>query len=235
MTLLILMRHGQSTWNAKNLFTGWVDVPLSQVGIEEAISGGREITELEIDEIHTSTLIRAQMTAMLALAQHSSGKSPLFVYRDGGVRESGGSENEQRMAEWSQIHGQEGGQGTIPVYVSWQLNERMYGDLQGLDKQATRDKYGDEQVHIWRRSFDVPPPNGESLEMTAARTIPYLTDVIMPSLVSGSNIFVAAHGNSLRSIIMHIDGLSREEVLSLEVPTGEPIVYRLENGILSRA
>ena len=234
MTLLILMRHGQSTWNAKNLFTGWVDVPLSQTGIEEAISGGAEIADLEIDEIHTSTLIRAQMTAMLALAQHSSGKSPVFVYRDGGAGESGGSENEQRMAEWSQIRGQTGGPGTIPVHVSWQLNERMYGDLQGLDKQATRDKYGDEQVHIWRRSYDVPPPNGESLEMTAARTIPYLSDVIMPALEAGNNIFVAAHGNSLRSIIMHIDGLSREEVLSLEVPTGQPIFYRMENGILSR-
>ncbi len=105
MTLLILMRHGQSTWNAKNLFTGWVDVPLSQTGIDEAIAGGAEIADLEIDEIHTSTLIRAQMTAMLALAQHSSGKSPLFVYRDDGVGESGGSENEQRMAEWSQIRG----------------------------------------------------------------------------------------------------------------------------------
>ena len=111
----------------------------------------------------------------------------------------------------------------------------MYGDLQGLEHQPTRDKFGDEQVHIWRRSYDIPPPNGESLEMTAARTIPYLSDVIIPALSAGKNIFVAAHGNSLRSIIMHLDGMSREQVLSLEVPTGKPIVYSMENGIISRA
>jgi 2,3-bisphosphoglycerate-dependent phosphoglycerate mutase len=120
------------------------------------------------------------------------------------------------------------------VFISWKLNERMYGDLQGLNKQATREKYGDEQVHIWRRSFDVPPPNGESLEMTAARTIPYLTDVLIPALNAGKNLFIAAHGNSLRSIIMHLDGLSQEEVLSLEVPTGQPIIYQFENGNFSR-
>jgi 2,3-bisphosphoglycerate-dependent phosphoglycerate mutase len=101
----------------------------------------------------------------------------------------------------------------------------MYGDLQGLDKQETRDKYGDEQVHIWRRSFDVPPPNGESLELTAARTIPYLEESIIPSLETGRNVFVAAHGNSLRSIVMKIEGLSKEDVLKLEIPTGQPIIY----------
>ena len=105
------------------------------------------------------------------------------------------------------------------------MKKRTYGELQGRNKQETREKYGDEQVHIWRRSFDVPPPNGESLEMTAARTIPYLEESIMPSLNSGKNIFIAAHGNSLRSVIMEIEGLSKEEVLNLEVPTGQPIIY----------
>lgn len=231
MTLLILMRHGQSTWNAQNLFTGWTDVPLSELGIKEAIEGGKQIAEMPINEIHTSVLIRAQMTAMLALAQHDSDFSPEFIFAD----ESGSdSENELLMSEWSRISGDTTSDNTIPVHVTWQLNERMYGDLQGLNKQDTRDKYGDEQVHIWRRSFDVPPPNGESLEMTAERTIPYFTDKVLPSLNAGKNVFIAAHGNSLRSIIMHIDGLDREQVLSLEVPTGQPIIYQFEDGNLLR-
>ena len=225
MALLILMRHGQSMWNAANLFTGWVDVPLTNKGIDEAIAGGKEISSLPIDEVHVSTLIRAQMTAMLALAQHDSGKTPIFQY----VASSDSmSENESRMVEWAQSN--DAGENTIPVYVSWQLNERMYGDLQGLDKQETRDKYGDDQVHIWRRSYDVPPPNGESLELTAARTIPYLQSEILPVLEEGKNVFVAAHGNSLRSVVMSIEELSKEEVLKLEIPTGQPIVYERING-----
>ncbi len=225
MAILILMRHGQSMWNAANLFTGWVDVPLTNKGIEEAINGGKEIASLPIDEVHVSTLIRAQMTAMLALAQHDSGKTPIFHYPESG---DSMSENESRMVEWAQSN--DSGENTIPVHVSWQLNERMYGDLQGLDKQETRDKYGDEQVHIWRRSYDVPPPNGESLELTAARTIPYLQSRIIPSLEEGKNVFVAAHGNSLRSVIMSIEDLSKEEVLKLEIPTGQPIVYKWNDG-----
>ena len=225
MALLILMRHGQSMWNAANLFTGWVDVPLTNKGIEEAIAGGKEISSLPIDEVHVSTLIRAQMTAMLALAQHDSGKTPIFQYS---ANEDSMSQNESRMVE--RAHSNDAGDNTIPVYVSWQLNERMYGDLQGLDKQETRDKYGDEQVHIWRRSYDVPPPNGESLELTAARTIPYLQSEITTSLAEGKNVFVAAHGNSLRSIVMSIENLSKEEVLNLEIPTGQPIVYEWSEG-----
>lgn len=225
MALLILMRHGQSMWNAANLFTGWVDVPLTNKGIDEAINGGKEISSLPIDEAHVSTLIRAQMTAMLALAQHDSGKTPIFQYSADG---DSMSENESRMVEWAQSN--DSNENTIPVYVSWQLNERMYGDLQGLNKQETRDKYGDDQVHIWRRSYDIPPPNGESLELTAARTIPYLESRIIPCLEEGKNMFVAAHGNSLRSIVMSIEGLSKEEVLKLEIPTGQPIVYEWSDG-----
>ena len=224
MSLLILMRHGQSMWNAAGLFTGWVDVPLSPTGIDEAREGGRAIAHLPIDEVHVSTLIRAQMTAMIALSEHSSGKTPVFQYP--AEVEAGMSENETRMREWAQIRGEAGQDGLLPVHVAWQLNERMYGDLQGLNKQATRDQYGADQVHIWRRSYDVPPPNGESLELTAGRTIPYLEKTLIPLIDSGKNIFVAAHGNSLRSIIMHLDGLTEEEVLALEVPTGLPIVYQ---------
>ncbi|MCH1461621.1 MAG: histidine phosphatase family protein [Candidatus Poseidonia sp.] len=224
MSLLILMRHGQSMWNAAGLFTGWVDVPLSPTGIDEAREGGRAIAHLPIDEVHVSTLIRAQMTAMIALSEHSSGKTPVFQYP--AEVEAGMSENETRMREWAQIRGEAGQDGLLPVHVAWQLNERMYGDLQGLNKQATRDQYGADQVHIWRRSYDVPPPNGESLELTAGRTIPYLEETLIPLIDSGKNVFVAAHGNSLRSIIMHLDGLTEEEVLALEVPTGLPIVYQ---------
>ena len=227
MASLILMRHGQSMWNAANLFTGWVDVPLTQVGIDEAIAGGKKLADVQIDEVHTSTLIRAQMTAMLALSQHNSGKTPVLQYVDSGESMS---ENEQKMVEWSQLHDDADDSNILPVYVSWQLNERMYGDLQGMNKQATRDKFGDDQVKIWRRSYDTPPPNGESLELTADRTIPYLQSVLLSRYEQGKNLFVAAHGNSLRSIIMHLEGLSKEEVLGLEVPTGVPMIYELHDG-----
>ena len=231
MASLILMRHGQSMWNAANLFTGWVDVPLTQIGINEALTGGQKLADVPIDEVHTSTLIRAQMTAMLALSQHNSGRTPVLQYTDSGEQMSG---NEQKMVEWSQMHEDADASNILPVFVSWQLNERMYGDLQGMNKQAIRDKFGDEQVKIWRRSYDTPPPNGESLELTAERTIPYLKSVLLPAYESGKNLFVAAHGNSLRSIIMHLEGLSREEVLGLEVPTGVPMMYELQDGTWKR-
>ena len=222
MSLLILMRHGQSVWNAANLFTGWVNVPLSSKGIDEAVEGGRQIAHLAIDEVHTSTLIRAQMTAMLALSQHKSGKTP--VIQTPQMVEQTSSLGDVSMVDWSKTNGPL--EQILPVYMASELNERMYGDLQGLNKQETRDTYGDEQVKIWRRSYDVPPPNGESLELTAQRTLPYFSSAILPGLDAGKNIFVAAHGNSLRSVIMDIEGLSREEVLSLEVPTGAPIIYQ---------
>jgi len=225
MPHLILMRHSQSVWNAADLFTGWVDVPLSEKGIQDAVSAGQSIAHLQIDEIHTSALIRAQMTAMLVMAQHSSGATPVFQYSG-----EGGDENQQKMNDWSQIRGDF--TNIVPVFISWKLNERMYGDLQGLNKTASRVKWGDEQVQIWRRSFAIPPPGGESLKLTAERTIPYLDEVIFPALDEGKNLFVAAHGNSLRSIIMHLDGLSRDEVVSLEVPIGVPIIYDLVDGTL---
>jgi len=221
MSLLILMRHGQSVWNAANLFTGWVNVPLSTKGIDEALEGGRQIANLSIDEVHTSTLIRAQMTAMLALSQHKGGKTP--VVQTPQMVEQTTESGEVKLVDWSKTNGPPGD--ILPVYMVSELNERMYGDLQGLNKQETRDKFGAEQVKIWRRSYDIPPPNGESLELTAQRTLPYFSSVILPALEAGKNIFIAAHGNSLRSVIMNLEGLSREEVLSLEVPTGTPIVY----------
>lgn len=222
-TKLILMRHGQSKWNELNLFTGWVDIPLSDKGIDEAILAGKKVKDIPIDIIFTSSLVRAQMTAMLVMAQHSSGKVPLITQSHDG-----------KFENWAKIHSKEAQESCIPVVESWHLNERMYGDLQGLNKKETMDKYGVEQVQIWRRSYDVPPPNGESLKMTAARTIPYFLEEIVPQLKLGKNVFVSAHGNSLRSIIMQLDQLSPEQVVKLELATGEPILYEYHDGVISR-
>lgn len=216
---LILMRHGQSEWNKRNLFTGWVDIPLSWEGIVEAIEAGKKISSIPIDVIYISTLMRAQMTAMIAMSEHEGGKVPRILH-----------EGEGKLEEWGKVHNPSAAQSTIPVIKAWELNERMYGDLQGLNKQETREQYGKEQVHIWRRSYDVPPPNGECLADTAARAIPYFQEKIVPHLASGQNVFISAHGNSLRAIIMHLDGLSKEEVLKLELGTGVPIIYEYEAG-----
>jgi len=214
MASLIMMRHGQSEWNKLNLFTGWVDIPLSVQGVEEAIEGGKKIAHIPIDAIFTSSLIRGQMTAMLAMMHHKSGKVPCVQHR-----------GEGKLEEWSHIYSEATQKQCIPVYCAWQLNERMYGKLQGLNKQQTREQFGEQQVHIWRRSFDQAPPEGESLEKTAQRTIPYFQETILPLLKAGKNVFIAAHGNSLRSIVMFLDGLSKEQVVQLEIATGEPIFY----------
>lgn len=214
MSKLIMMRHGQSRWNELNLFTGWVDVPLSLKGIEEALEGGKKIKDIPIDVIFTSSLMRAQQTAMLAMLQHSSRKTPVIQHPGQG-----------KLEDWGLIYSEAALKETIPVYCAWEINERMYGELQGLNKAETMEKFGKEQVQIWRRSYDVAPPGGESLEMTAARSIPYFKDQILPALKNGLNVFISAHGNSLRSIIMFLDNLSKEEVVRLELATGEPILY----------
>lgn len=219
MVKLILMRHGQSQWNHLNLFTGWVDIPLSTRGVEESLEGGRRIQNETIDIIFTSTLIRAQMTAMLAMTSHHSAKVPVILHR-----------GQNKLEHWEKIHSPAAEAQTIPVICAWELNERMYGDLQGSNKKELAEKYGKEQVQIWRRSFSVPPPGGESLEMTAARAIPYFEQNIVPYLESGQNVFVAAHGNSLRSIIMKLDSLNAEQVVNLELATGLPVIYTYENG-----
>tara|TARA_B110000014_G_C20069938_1_gene557892 strand:- start:316 stop:912 length:597 start_codon:yes stop_codon:yes gene_type:complete len=198
MSTLILLRHGQSVWNAANKFTGWTDVELSEVGKTEAAKAGDDLSSTKIDVVHTSDLIRAQRTAAIVM-DHNQASSDVPTHRD------------------------------------FRLNERHYGALQGLDKDETRAKYGAEQVHIWRRSYDVPPPEGESLAMCAERTLPYLKEAIMPDLDSGKTVLVAAHGNSLRSIVMKIEGLSKEEVLSLEIPTGVPRIYTYEDHVFTRA
>jgi len=214
---LVLLRHGQSLWNLENMFTGWTDVPLSELGIEEARAAGRMMSdaELSFDVVQTSLLRRAINTAAVAL-------------------------DEMDLA-W------------IPVERHWRLNERHYGALQGLNKKQTSDEYGPEQVHIWRRSYDTPPPPLEAtdprhpindprygwmppelapatecLADVVERMLPYWYDQIVPAIRAGRRVLVAAHGNSLRALVKHLDDVSDEAITELNIPTGIPLVYRLD-------
>ena len=186
---LVLVRHGQSEWNAKNLFTGWKNPGLTPAGEKEAANAGNLIKERDIkfSKMFTSALKRAQITGQMLLK---------------GI---------------NQTH--------IEVIKDQALNERDYGDLAGLNKDDARKEWGEEQVRIWRRSYDIPPPGGESLKDTAERVLPYFNSSILPKILEGQNILVAAHGNSLRSLVMQLDNLSKEEVIALEIPTGAPIIY----------
>jgi len=189
--LLVLVRHGQSDWNLKNLFTGWRDVDLSPKGVEEAREAGRRLKRqgLSFDVAFTSALIRAQRTLDLVLAEL----------------------------------GQQG----LPATKDQALNERDYGDLSGLNKDDARKKWGEEQVHIWRRSYDVAPPGGESLKDTVARALPYYCQNILPEVLRGKRVLVAAHGNSLRALVMVLDKLTPKTIPQMELETGVPLVYRL--------
>jgi 2,3-bisphosphoglycerate-dependent phosphoglycerate mutase len=215
MATLVLLRHGESEWNALNLFTGWVDVDLTDKGRAEAVRGGELLADEGVlpDVLYTSLLRRAITTANLAL--------------DAADR------------HW------------IPVHRDWRLNERHYGALQGLDKAATKEKYGEEQFMAWRRSYDTPPPpiaagsefsqdadpryatiDGgpltECLADVVARFVPYFTDTIVPDLQAGKTVMIAAHGNSLRALVKYLDGMSDEAVVGLNIPTGIPLVYELD-------
>jgi 2,3-bisphosphoglycerate-dependent phosphoglycerate mutase len=189
--LLVLVRHGQSEWNLKNLFTGWKNVDLTEKGVAEAKAGGRRLKAkgLTFDVAFTSDLIRAQRTCDLIL--------------------------------------DEIGQKKLATIRNQALNERDYGDLVGLNKDDARKKWGEEQVHIWRRSYDVAPPGGESLKDTVARALPYFVAEILPRVMRGERVLVAAHGNSLRALIMVLDRLDPSQITQVELNTGEPIVYRL--------
>lgn len=194
MSLLILIRHGQSLWNLENRFTGWVDVPLTAQGREEARSAAEKIRDYRFDVAYTSALTRAQKTLDIIL-------------------ETLGLDT--------------------PVIKDQALNERMYGDLQGMNKDEMRRLYGEEQVKIWRRSYDVPPPGGEALKDTAARTIPFFERCIMGDIRQGKNVLVVAHGNSNRAIVMKLDNLTKEEVLELNLETGVPLVYSLSPEVVN--
>ncbi len=228
MSELILIRHGQSLWNLHNLFTGWVDIPLSLQGVNEALAAGDRLADLQFDVVYVSTQVRAMQTALLALAKNKSPKVPILQ------PEKSIEPERQKLADWAKIYSQASIDNSIPVIKAWQLNERYYGELQGMNKKETADKFGEEQVHIWRRSYDVPPPNGEALKNTAERTIPFFQNTIEPLLAAGKNVLISAHGNSLRSIVMHLDKLTKEQVLALELKTGDPIRYTVENGQMKK-
>jgi len=187
---MILLRHGESQWNLENRFTGWVDVPLSAKGTEEAKAAAEKLKGYTFDRAFTSVLKRANDTLNIVL----------------------------------EITGQT----SIPIEYNQALNERHYGDLQGLNKAETAQKYGDAQVKLWRRSFDIQPPNGESLKDTLARVLPYWESAILPHVKAGERLIIVAHGNSLRSLVMHLDNLTREEVIELNIPTGVPLLYEFD-------
>jgi 2,3-bisphosphoglycerate-dependent phosphoglycerate mutase len=189
--LLVLVRHGQSEWNLKNLFTGWKDPDLTEQGRKEAAEAGRKLKAqgLTFDVAFTSALTRAQNTLDIILKEMS--------------------------------------QNGLPIHKNLALNERDYGDLSGLNKDDARKKWGEEQVHVWRRSYDVPPPGGESLKDTLARTLPYFVQEILPCVLRGERTLVAAHGNSLRALIMVLEKLTPENILKRELATGMPVIYRL--------
>lgn len=191
--LLVLVRHGQSDWNLKNLFTGWRDPELTPLGVEEATHAGQRLKALgvQFDIAFTSNLVRAQNTCKLILGE--LGQSSLATIREQA------------------------------------LNERDYGDLSGLNKDDARAKWGEAQVHIWRRSYDIAPPGGESLKDTVARVLPYYCQHILPRVLRGERVLVAAHGNSLRALVMILDGLTPETIPSMELETGVPLVYHLKS------
>ena len=220
MSKLVFIRHGQSEWNLKNLFTGWTDVNLSENGVAEAKEAGRKLKDagIQLDQAYTSVLKRAIMTLHYAL--------------------------EESDQLW------------IPEVKSWRLNERHYGDLQGQNKAEAAEKFGEEQVHIWRRSYDVLPPmlseddprsaaqdrryanldpnvipGGENLKVTLERVTPFWEDHIAPDLLAGKNVIVAAHGNSLRALTKYLEGISDDDIINLEIPTGQPIVYDLDENL----
>ena len=190
--ILVLVRHGQSEWNLKNLFTGWKDVDLTAQGILEAKKAGEKLKArgIKFDVAFTSVLKRAQKTLDLVLAEMGESK--------------------------------------IPIIKDQALNERDYGDLVGLNKDDARKKWGDEQVHLWRRSYDVQPPGGESLKDTVARALPYYCQHILPAVLRGERVLVAAHGNSLRALVMVLDGLTPDTIPAMELATGVPLVYLLK-------
>jgi 2,3-bisphosphoglycerate-dependent phosphoglycerate mutase len=189
--LLVLLRHGQSDWNLKNLFTGWKDPDLTETGVTEAKDAGRRLKArgLAFDVCFTSALTRAQHTLQLTLAEL--------------------------------------GQSGLPESRDQALNERDYGDLSGLNKDEARKRWGEQQVHLWRRSYDIQPPGGESLKDTVARALPYYCQHILPAVLRGERVLVAAHGNSLRALVMVLDKLTPETIPSMELATGVPLVYRL--------
>lgn len=218
MNSLVMVRHGQSKWNASNRFTGWVDVTLSVMGLNEAQESGDKLKDTQFDVAFTSELIRAQQTLFAILSRqnktgivvHTSDKDPLTL-----------TSNFMTLDD-------------IPIYETHRLNERHYGLLQGLDKAEVKAKYGEQQVMDWRRGYKAKPPEGESLEDVFKRVVPYFKNTIMPYVSSGKNVIISAHGNSLRALVKYIENITDEQIVNLDLPTGEVIRYEFEAGQVSK-
>lgn len=219
MTQLILIRHGQSLWNAANKFTGWVDVPLSEQGRAEATIASCKLRDYRVNVCFTSMLFRAIETAVICLTEVEDicgGKIPIIKHEA----------DDPDWHGWDKYDGNP--EEELSIFLSAALDERYYGKLQGLNKAETAEKFGSEQVHTWRRSYNVRPPGGESLEDTRKRTLPFFRDRIMTRLKQGDNVLIAAHGNSLRAIIMELENISEADIPNLELATGVPLVYKID-------
>lgn len=210
---LILIRHGKSVWNAQNRFTGWIDVPLAEEGWQEAERAGRELADVPFDVAYTSHLQRAICTLQVVLRENRSGRQPIFFPAPNTV-----PREDYRLLEHE-----------YPVHLHvTALAERHYGDLQGLNKDEVRRQHGEAQFRKWRRGYDTPPPNGESLKDTCERVLPYFSGEIVPHLARGETVLISAHGNSLRALTKELEDISEQDIVALEIPTGVPITYRLD-------
>lgn len=216
MPTLILLRHFQSQWNLENRFTGWVDVPLSREGIRQVEKVAQKLSEIKINAIYTSPLIRNQDT-VLRIFEHLVEKYPIFIHFEG------------KMQKWGNFH--EINRDYFPVYVSERLNERHYGELQGLNKEMMMKKYGPEKVHLWKSSFNQGPPGGESLKETLKRVLPLYADHIAKDLKKGKTILVVASHHPLRALVKHIEGMSDKEILNLEIPAATLIKYEFDKNL----
>lgn len=214
LSTMVLVRHGQSQWNLENRFTGWVDVPLSLKGRQEAISAGKKLKDMRFDSIYVSHLMRAIQTMHYILLELLDARTPIIYHE------------EEDIHNWEHYTGNRNNE--IPIYQTINLAERYYGDLQGLNKAETIKEYGDTQVHLWRRSYNINPPKGESLKDTCERTIPYYKNHILPQLQKGKIVLIVAHGNSLRSITKYVENISDKDIPNLEIPTGLPIIYMFD-------
>ncbi len=223
MAYLVLVRHGDSFWNKEgyNCFTGWVDVANLPSGIEKLIKTGKLLSEIKFDIAFTSELFRGIETTMLILSYNKVSGTPIIVHE------------KDKTAKWSKFYHKDFGK-YVPVIRAWELNERYYGKLQGMNKDKARKKYGEEKVFLWRRSYDVKPPGGESLKDTEKRVLRFFKKRILPEISKNKTILIGAHGNSLRALVKYLDNISDEDVKYLEIEKGVPLVYKYEKGIMEK-
>ena len=219
MSYLVLVRHGESFWNEEgyNCFTGWVDVANLPSGIKKLIKAGKLLENFKFDIAFTSELYRGIETTMIILSYNKVSGTPIILHEN------------DRTAKWSKFYHKDFGK-YVPVIRAWQLNERYYGKLQGMNKDKARKKFGEDKVFLWRRSYDIAPPGGESLKDACKRVVRYFNQKILPHLKKGKNILIGAHGNSLRALVSYLDNLPKEKIPKLEIRKGVPLIYRYSKG-----